>query len=101
MGVGTSAGFVAAVTSVIMLHDKSVRDAHCDASKACSPAGLNADAGIANTSGWNIGTWALAAVGLGVGAFLLLSNQGDLQPETQIGVAPIGSGGGLSLRSGF
>ncbi|MGA3121754.1 MAG: hypothetical protein ABSF69_13395 [Polyangiaceae bacterium] len=101
IATGVSAGFVAAVTSVIMLHDKSVRDANCDASKACSPDGLNANAGIAKASGWNVGTWALAAVGLGLGAFLVLSNQSDRQPETQIGVAPIGSGGGLSLRSGF
>jgi hypothetical protein len=101
IGLGSLAGVVALYTSGEMLHDKSVRDAHCSAAKACDTDGLNANTDLAGASGWNIGSWVVAAAGLGAGAFLLLTNPGDKQKSTQVGVAPSGNGASLTLRSAF
>ncbi len=101
IGMGSLAGVVAIYTSYQMLHDKSVRDSNCDSQKVCSTAGFNANEELSAVSGWNIGSWAVAAAGLGVGAFLVLSNPRDPEATTQVGVGPTGSGAGLTVRSAF
>jgi hypothetical protein len=101
IGFGALAGTIAIATSVQMLHDKSVRDADCDAAKVCSSAGLSANTDIASASGWNIGAWAATAVSLGVGAFFVITNPGETEPRTQVGIAPTGSGGAITVRSAF
>jgi hypothetical protein len=100
VGIGSLAGIVAVYTSIEMLHDKSVRDSGCNAAKACTTDGLNANADLAGASAWNIGSWVVAAAGLGAGAFLVLSNPSE-EKKTQVGVAPNGSGASLTLRSRF
>ena len=101
IGIGGSAALVALGTSIVMLHDKSVRDDNCDASKGCTTAGLSANNELGQMVGWNIGAWAVAAVGLGVGAFLVLTNPSDKEMGTQVGVGQTGSGTGFLLRSTF
>lgn len=101
IGVGSLAGVVALGTSVSMLHDKSVRDAGCNASKVCSPDALGANADIAGTAGWNLGAYVVAAAGLGIGAFLVISNPADPETATAVGVSPTASGATVSLRGSF
>lgn len=101
IGIGGSAALIALGTSIVMLHDKSTRDSDCDANKGCSAAGLSANNELGQMVGWNIGAFAVAAVGLGVGAFLILTNPSDREMGTQVGIAPTGSGTGFVLRSTF
>jgi hypothetical protein len=101
IGIGSSAALIALGTSIVMLHDKSVRDSDCDANKVCSPSGLTANNELGQMAGWNVGAFAVAAVGLGVGAFLILTNPSDREMGTQVGIAPTGSGTGFVLRSTF
>lgn len=101
IGVGGGAALIALGTSIWMLHDKSVRDDNCDASKVCTSSGLAANNEMGQLVGWNIGAYAVAAVGLGVGAFLILTNPSDKEMGTQVGVGPTGSGTGFVLRSSF
>jgi hypothetical protein len=101
VGLGTLGAGVALTTSVMMLHQKSVRDSGCNAAKVCTEAGLTANDQISSLSGWNAGAYAVALVGIGVGAFLLITNPADSEKQTAIGVAPTGSGAGLQLRSTF
>jgi hypothetical protein len=84
-----------------MLHQKSKRDADCDAAKVCSQDGINANTQLAALSGWNAGSFIVAAAGLGVGAFLLLTSSVEGDKQTAIGVAPTGSGAGLNLKGSF
>src|SRR5262249_3036100 len=101
IGIGSVAGGGAIYTSIEMLNDKGVRDAQCNAAKACDADGFNANTDLAGASGWNIGSWVVAAAGLGAGAFLVLTNPSDKKRGTQVGVAPNGSGASLTLRSAF
>lgn len=101
IGIGSSAALIALGTSLVMLHDKNVRDSECDGNKSCTSAGLSANNELGQLVGWNIGAFAVAAVGLGVGAFLVLTNPSDREMGTQVGIAPTGSGTGFVLRSTF
>ena len=101
IGIGGGAALIALGTSIVMLNDKSARDNGCNADKVCSSSGLAANNELGQMSGWNIGAFAVAAVGLGVGAFLVLTNPSDKDIGTQVGIAPTGSGTGFVLRSTF
>ncbi|MGA7119766.1 MAG: hypothetical protein WBY94_06695 [Polyangiaceae bacterium] len=100
-GVGAPAGLVAIGTSVAMLIDNSTRNSNCNAAKVCSPTGFTANSDLATLSGWNAAAWGLAAVGLGLGAYLVLTHHADRATETQVGVAPNGSGASFTLRTSF
>jgi len=92
---------LAVVTSFMMLHDKDVRDAGCNADKVCTPDAYSANATIGNLAWWNVGAYAVAAVGLGAGIILLATNPPDRERSTSFVIAPNGSGAGLSLRGAF
>ncbi|MGA2451084.1 MAG: hypothetical protein ABTD50_20685 [Polyangiaceae bacterium] len=98
-GVGGVAGVFAVGTSVAMLLDKGIRDSDCNASKGCSPSGLDANTQIANLANWNTAAWILAVAGVGTGAYLLLTNPSA--QGTQVGLVPNGSGANVSLRTVF
>jgi len=101
IGIGGSAALIALGTSIVMLNDKSARDSNCNDKQVCTPSGFAANNELGQMSGWNIGAFAVAAVGLGVGAFLILTNPSDREMGTQVGIAPTGSGTGFVLRSTF
>jgi hypothetical protein len=102
ISIGAAASAIALGTSWIMLSQRSTRDADCNAQKVCSSAGLAANAQISSIAGLNAAAWGLTAAGLGVGAFLLLTNPSDDTKQTSIGVVPTEAGGaGLTLRSRF
>jgi hypothetical protein len=99
--IGAEGAIVAAITSFMMLHDKSVRDDNCDANKVCSQAGLAANAEIAALAWWNVGAWAVAGAGLSVGGLLVLMNPPAGAGRLAVGISPSGSGIGLGARGAF
>lgn len=96
-GIGAASLVVGGVTGILVLGKKSTVDANCNADKRCSATGLDA-AESGKTLGTVSGvTLALGVVGVGVGAWLVLSN-GEKQ---QTSLAPIAhpGGGGLALHT--
>jgi|HubBroStandDraft_6_1064221.scaffolds.fasta_scaffold1500892_1 hypothetical protein len=101
LAVGAEAAIVAIVTSGMLVHEKSILDAQCDAQKLCSPAGLDAAGSISSLTPWNTGTWVAAALGVGAGAALLLTGRPDAPGSTAITWTPDGAGPGVGVRSRF
>ncbi|MGH7282109.1 MAG: hypothetical protein ACRELY_11335, partial [Polyangiaceae bacterium] len=86
LAIGASATVVAIATSGLMLHEQSVRSSDCNAQKVCSTDGINANNNLSANAPWNAGAWALAAVGTGVGVFLVLTNPPRSSPgQTTVG----------------
>lgn len=101
LGIGSAAAVAAIVTSIVALHDDSVRKSHCDAQHVCDAEGFNANSQLDSVLAFNAAAWAVAVVGVGVGLTLVLTHPADRSSETAIVVAPNGTGAGLSLRSTF
>jgi hypothetical protein len=101
VAVGAQAAVIAITTSFMMLYENGVRSDECNSQKICSPRGIDANSRIDALAGWNAASWAVAVVGIGAGAYLILSNPPESQKTTAIGVGPDGSGMGLNLRSTF
>jgi len=99
--VGADATLLALVTSGMMLHEASVRSSDCDAQKVCSANGVAANVKLGDLAGWNAAAWGVAVVGVGVGAFLLITNPSDKALRAEVGVGPTGTGDGLLLRGAF
>jgi hypothetical protein len=100
LSVGADGAILAAVTSFMMLHQNSVRSEDC-VNKVCSPDGIAANGKLGDLAGWNAMGWGLAVVGVGTGAFLLLTNPTDKALGTQVGIGPTATGSGLLLRGSF
>jgi hypothetical protein len=96
LAAGVQGAGLAAVTSFMMLHQNSIRNADCT-DKACTTTGLNANREIDSLAPWNAGAWIVGVAGVGIGAFLLLSNPSDKELGVQVGVSP----GGAILRGAF
>jgi hypothetical protein len=101
VSIGASAGVLAIGTSILMLEDNSTRSSNCNGQKVCNANGLTANAQLTDLGPWNAGFWAVGVVGLGVGAYLLLTHPTDKDMATRVGVAPNGSGASFELRSSF
>lgn len=95
IAVGAEAAVVATVTSVLMLEDKSTRDSGCTAAKVCSSGGLNANTQIGSLAVWNAGAWILAATGLGIGSYLLITHPPEKRATLSLGP------GGVDLTGSF
>lgn len=100
IGIGADAAIVAIGTSFVILHDKSVRDGNCNAEKVCSPAGLSANDDMGTLVGWNAGAWILAALGLGIGGILVLTDHAGSSQRAALTVH-VGSGGDLGVEGSF
>jgi hypothetical protein len=96
VAVGAEALVAALVTSAVMLHENDVRNSNCS-NKVCTPLGLDANTQLQQLGPWNTAAYIVGAVGLGAGAFLLLTNPAEKEGRTEVGVAP----GGLTLRGSF
>jgi hypothetical protein len=101
LAIGAGAAVVAVGTSLLILHEKGVRSDNCDANKVCVLDGSDANNSIGSNVGWNTASWIVAAVGVGAGAFLLLTNPKEPSRSAAVGVSPAGSGLGLSFRGAF
>lgn len=102
LAIGSVGLAVALTTSYIMLHDQSVRSSDCP-NKVCGSDGFSANTELQTLTVPNVGAWVVAAVGLGVGAFLVLSNPAPKKDSGSfaIGVTPNRSGMGLNLQRTF
>jgi hypothetical protein len=89
LAIGGESAVVAAVTSILMLEDKSTRDSGCNAQKVCSSDGFNANVQLSAAAGWNAGAFVLAAAGLGIGAYLILSH--PVAEHVRVSVSPAGA----------
>ncbi len=100
IGIGAGAGLVAIGTSIMMVHQASRRSDNCNAAKVCDPDGVDANQQLSALSPWNIGSYAVAVVGLGLGTILVLTSAKSHR-EASIEVTPNGSGAGMQLRGTF
>jgi hypothetical protein len=101
LSFGVAAALVATGTSIMILNQTSIRNADCNAEKLCSAAGLTANQQLQGLDGWNAASYLAAAVGIGVGAVLILTSPAKSKDETAIGVSPTSSGAAFTLRSTF
>jgi hypothetical protein len=101
IGIGATAALVAIGTSIMMLNQLSIRNSDCNAQKLCSADGLTANSQLQGLGGWNTGAYVVAAVGLALGAYLVITNPAKSKDEMAIGVSPTNSGAAFSLRSTF
>jgi hypothetical protein len=99
--IGAEAAVVALVTSLLIEHQKGLRDDNCNAQKVCNTTGFGAVSTIDTIVPWNTTTWFVAAAGLGLGTVLLLVSKPESEKQTAITVSPVSSGLGLGLRSTF
>jgi hypothetical protein len=97
LGIGATAALVALGTGVVMLHDQSVRSSGCDANKLCTADGSNANTQLSQLGPWNAAAFGVAAVGFGLGAYLLLTHNAGSAAHTAVGVSP----GGLVVQGSF
>jgi hypothetical protein len=101
LSIGAEAAAVAIVTSLLIEHQKSVRDENCSAQKVCNEAGFNAVTTIDTIVPWNTVTWIVAAAGLGAGTVLLITSPSGSEHRTALTLSPNSSGLGLGVRSTF
>jgi len=101
LSIGAEAAVVAIATSILIEHQKSVRDDGCNAQKVCNPQGIAAVNTITTIVPWNTATWFIAAAGLGAGAVLLIISPSESDHKTAVTLSPDPSGLGLGLRSTF
>ena len=101
LGIGATGLAVAVTTSILLLNDKSTRDADCNAQKQCSQAGLDAAGGIHSLVPWNWAGWIVGAVGAGAGAYFLFTTPSSTSAQTGLVVAPSAGGARISLERTF
>lgn len=99
-GVGALGLGVGAVTGIMALGKKSTVDDNCDADKQCNQQGFDAaEDGRTLTTISTIG-WVAGVVGVGVGAYFILSSDDDGR-ATAVGTRALPGGGAVSLSGRF
>jgi hypothetical protein len=105
LSIGAEAAAVAIATSVLLVHEKSVRDGECDADKVCSQRGLDTSGTIGSLAAVNAAAWIVGAAGIGAGAILLLTHRAETTARTRdrliVAVSPTPTGVGVRLWSTF
>lgn len=101
IAVGVQALAVAGVTSGMMMYADGVREEQCDDAQRCTSRGVTANDRIADLSPWNVGAWTLAAAGLGVGTFLVVTNPTEPRQRAALSLSPARSGAGVQLGATF
>jgi hypothetical protein len=101
LAIGAEAATIAVATSLLIEHQKSIRDDGCNAQKVCNSDGFAAVGTIDTITPWNTGSWFVAAAGLGAGIVLLLASPPQHERQTTVSLSPVSSGIDLSVRSTF
>lgn len=97
-GVGVAGLGVGAVTGMMVLGKKKTVDANCDDRRLCSQAGTDAaSAGHSLQIISNVG-WVVGVVGVGVGAYFVLSGGQSSSSSTRAGVTPIPAGAAIAVE---
>jgi hypothetical protein len=99
LAIGAEAAVVASATSIMLLHEKSVRDGECSAQKVCSQRGYEANGTIGSLVASNTASWVVMAAGLGAGAVLLLTSPPAARVQATVAVSP--DAAGVGLRGAF
>src|ERR1700722_2414005 len=99
--IGAEAAVIAVATSILIEHQKSIRDDDCNAQKVCGAPGFAAVGTIQTLVPWNTATWFVAAAGLGAGTVLLVTSPKESERTTAVTLSPGPSGLGLGVRSTF
>jgi hypothetical protein len=99
-GIGVAGLAVGSVAGILTLGHKSTVDDNCDANKVCNPTGYDAaqsgkTLGLITTTGLVVG-----AVGLGLGAYFLLSS-GPGEAHTAIAAGAVRGVPGVSLEQSW
>jgi len=100
-GVGVAGLVVGTVAGVMVLDRKSTVDDNCNASKVCNQEGLDAaesgrTLGVVTTTGLVVG-----ALGIGIGAYLILSSPKEQGPHTALVTSGEPHGARLTLVHAF
>jgi hypothetical protein len=99
-GVGVAGLAVAGVSGLVLLGEKSTADSGCTNKTACNADAL---AAISANKTWlpvNTVAWIVGAVGVGVGAYLILTSK-DGAPTARVGAMLLPGGGGASAQVVF
>jgi hypothetical protein len=100
-GLGVVGLGVAAYTGLALRDRKQTVEAECDpVTKLCSDRGAQAAADGRTLLPINAAAWAVGVLGVGAGAYLLLTSDGGAT-RTAIGPALVAGGGGVELRRSF
>lgn len=99
-GVGAASLVVGAVTGAMAMGKKSTFDSECDANKYCTQAGLDAESSGRSLATVSTVTFGLGLVGVGLGAYLVLREDGP-QGGTALGVLPVHGGGAFRMARSF
>jgi hypothetical protein len=99
-GVGVAGGVTAAVTSVLLVKDKSTADANCPDKACVNQKGLDAVSQGKALIPVNAAAFTVGAAGLGLGAYFVLSNHRG-GPAAAIGPGIVASGPGLKCVGAF
>jgi hypothetical protein len=92
-GVGVAGLLTGTIAGIVALNHKSTRDDHCNADKICDQTGVDAnDAYGTMATVSNIG-WAVGLLGLGAGAYFVLTSDARDGSETAVrtSMGPAGS----------
>jgi hypothetical protein len=101
-GLGVGGLIAGGVTGALMLSKKATVDARCDPmTKICDQEGFDAAEAGATLGVANAIAFAAGAVGVGVGAFLIIRSYRADATSTEIKAAAIPNGAGLSLKRMF
>jgi hypothetical protein len=98
--IGAEAATIAVATSILIEHQKSIRDDGCP-QKVCTSDGFAAVGTIDTITPWNTGSWFVAAAGLAAGVVLVISSPPRHERQTTVSLSPVSSGIDLSVRSTF
>jgi hypothetical protein len=98
--LGVAGVGVGAVTGVMMLEKKAVRDDHCDA-VSCDQEGLDANSAGRTFRTVSAVSWVVGAVGIGAGAYLILSSDARGSAETTLATSFGSKQAALSLAGRF
>lgn len=99
-GVGVLGVGAGVVTGLMVADRQQTVDDNCSGSR-CSQAGLDAASEGRTLLIANAVAWAVGVVGLGAGAYLVLSHDGSGAPTQRVGVASLPGGAALSLSGSF
>ena len=101
LAIGAEAATIAVATSLLIEHQKGIRDDGCNAQKVCTSDGFAAVGTIDTITPWNTGSWFVAAAGLAAGVVLVISSPPQHERQTTVSLSPVSSGIDLSVRSAF
>lgn len=101
-GVGLVGIGVGITTGIMALGKKSTADEQCsDALQRCSQEGHDAASSGRTLAAVSTVGWIVGALGVGAGAFLILTSDGEKGPVTALETRPVPGGAALSLKHLF